>query len=270
MAVRHYFKPESLLYTLLTLHRYEHANIQTCFIEDDTGIREHQVWLASLAPLLEPWELCVVAVPDRLGIGEVLPDPSSYRSSLRYQIAMDRTTSPYLLVIHDDVRFLSPFTGSYIDAIDSDVCAVGQLGTCWCACPMKDEGCTPEHIGNQDYPRLWPVPQCRPNEWCCMVNMATNARVQERGTFFGAFYHCTDPYAYQYDIGCRWFTEAWKLGYRGVHRSGDGHWQHSPFNSCGNAVWEHGEACNRDAVLASLEHEFEESMDYVRTAPCPD
>jgi len=123
-----------------------------------------------------------------------------YRLSLRYQYGFENTDKKFVLIIHNDIEVIDDVVGQMLQEID-DVTAIGEIGQCWW-CPAGQTGlCSSErytefkpvysqlmYIYNKDmdYKKRrafnlglrqefqqnpWPLPECRVNEWCMMVNI---------------------------------------------------------------------------------------------------
>jgi len=121
---------------------------------------------------------------------------AEYRKSLRYQYAIENTDKKYLLIIHNDIIFNTDIIKPFLDNIQ-DAFGIGQIGQCW-NCPMFFESICdgsryndveftyqqakeatlkyPESrtfrskkIIDKNHPKL--MPECRINEWCCLIDM---------------------------------------------------------------------------------------------------
>jgi hypothetical protein len=123
-----------------------------------------------------------------------------YRLSMRYQYGFENSDKKFVLIIHNDVEFINNIVTPMLQQID-EATAIGEIGQCWW-CPAGQNGlCSSERYTefkpkysqlmyiynkNMDYEnrraynlglRLefqknpWPLPECRVNEWCMLVNM---------------------------------------------------------------------------------------------------
>lgn len=172
--------------------------------------------------------------PARLG-------DEAYRHSLRYQRAFERTDKNFLLLIHNDCEFVGDAVGLLLGRI-GDAVAAGEIGQCW-LCPAAMKGlCGPgryleyrpgfaelkalyDSIDASVYRRKyveaptqelinrpWPLPECRVNEFCCLLNMRlARPRTCPKGPArpFGAYVDVGDPYTGNgiLDIGVAWFGD---------------------------------------------------------------
>ncbi len=163
----------------------------------------------------------------------------NYRHSIRYQYGWEMSDKDHVLIIHNDAFFHDDVVGPMLEAIGDHV-AAGHIGQCW-YCPAAFENkCDSDRYMdyrpdfaelNQLYkranppegrqvrayhlPRMhelffkqpWPLPECRVNEWCCLVNMkiARKLTVPEGKVMpFGAFINVGKQIL---DVGCQWFRE---------------------------------------------------------------
>ena len=183
VAVNSFKKPESLLYTLMTLKREVGGLVDTVYINDDhSGDGTCDVYRRpEVAEYFRPWKLEVRENPRNVWIKQVYPRgwyPDymdwKYRllhfirfispkyehdkSNIRYQNAIDRTDKKYLYIIHDDVKFTGNVIERYLQSFaeDENRFLVGDLGQCW-RCRFKEK-CSPRQIieGFRPSP-YWPL-----------------------------------------------------------------------------------------------------------------
>ena len=180
-----------------------------------------------------------------------LSDPE-YRLSIRYQHAFEESRARHLLIIHNDVLFLRDYAGALLAGIgdafvmgelgqcwncparNEALVRVAGLGEVPCA-PDRYQEFRPDFPGlvrlyeeavrhgmhvrpywegwKKDYsPEPWPLPECRVNEWGCLVNLEmTRPLVVPQGDIlpFGSFEACG---SIALDTSVAWF--------RGLHRAG--------------------------------------------------
>ena len=179
-----------------------------------------------------------------------------YRLSVRYEYGFEQTDKRYLFVLHNDVLIKRDIVGAMLDSI-GDAFAVGQIGQCWnCPASnaelARDSGCafacSPERYRDfrPDYEGLkrlyalavergifvrpywegwethyasnaWPLPECRVNEWGCLVNVEmTRPLVWPQGDIlpFGGYEPCGKVCL---DIGVAWFRELHRRGLYARH-----------------------------------------------------
>ncbi|MGE4298057.1 MAG: hypothetical protein AB7E47_08520 [Desulfovibrionaceae bacterium] len=185
--------------------------------------------------------------PSRLG-------DTAYRHSIRYQWGWERTDKDFLLLIHNDVQFHADIVPPMLAALtgtgeggDEGAIAVGDIGNCG-VCPAHHAAiCTKEtywdvrpshaylmrlydrmppgknvHPYNEDFPEAfraapWPLPHCRVNEWCMLIDMrAARAATAPLGPAMplGAMASCG---RHILDTGARWFRDVSLMGHRCRH-----------------------------------------------------
>ena len=190
VAVQSYRKPESLIYTLFSLHRNSADRVDRVFINDDGSgddvVRHYRD--PDLHARLAPWTINVRINTRPTGYARQIyteRSPATLRDrplrrirarqltelvkrllrmasfpedDVRYQWAVNATDKPYLFVIHDDVRFSGDVVDLYLRTLmQTPRCAiVGDLGQCW-ACGFKAV-CSPSLImaGKRPDPH-WPL-----------------------------------------------------------------------------------------------------------------
>lgn len=157
-----------------------------------------------------------------------------YRLSLRYQYGIEKTNKDYLLIIHNDVVFHDDVVSAFLNEINS-FAGVGQIGQCW-NCPMFfEKKCDGDKFGSfnptydeviQDtlkYPesrtfifkniidreKPMPLPECRLNEWCCLldINIYRKETVPNGNIVpFGGYF--------KMDLADEWFRQMILKGYK--------------------------------------------------------
>lgn len=159
---------------------------------------------------------------------------SDYRQSLRYQYALENTDKKYLLVIHNDIIFDTDIVKPFLDNIQ-DAFGIGQIGQCW-NCPLFYENiCNGAKYSDVEFtyqqaidatlkypksrtfkhkkliektnPKL--MPECRINEWCCLIDMDLYRKmVMPKGKVlpFGGYFRV--------DLADGWFYGMSKAGYK--------------------------------------------------------
>jgi hypothetical protein len=159
---------------------------------------------------------------------------ADYRQSLRYQYAIENTDKKYLLIIHNDILFDTDIVKPFLDNIQGAF-GIGQIGQCW-NCPLfyenicngakyNDVQFTYQQVKEviskypksrtykrrkfieRKYPKL--MPECRINEWCCLVDIDLYRKmVMPKGKVlpFGGYF--------KVDLADAWFHGMIKAGYR--------------------------------------------------------
>lgn len=188
-----------------------------------------------------------------------LADPD-YRHALRYQYAFERTDKNYLLLVHNDCEFTDDVVGHLLGRLGGHT-GVGEIGQCW-LCPAHHLGrCGSgrhleyrpgfdevrtlyETLDPAVYRRRytdeptealvanpWPLPECRLNEFCCLIAMAKARPAtcpEGPARPFGAYVDVGNPWTGNgiLDIGVAWFGDLVRLGHTFGHVPLAGHVRH--------------------------------------------
>ena len=240
VAIQSYKKPESLIYSLLSLHRVSKRWIDEVWINDDlSGGEILEIYRSEeLKRALHPWKIHVRQNSKRMGwwISFVKGKNPQYlslgyrllrmfwnlyknktiyvaREDIRYQWALDSTNKKFVFLMHDDITFTKDVVGIYLKKALTlkKPSIIGDLGQCW-RCPYFALSCRPDKIiqGYRPHPS-WPNTQfnrrhdkwvCRVNEWSALISVdAAKAIEKKYQIFFG-------NYDDQADLGGYWFSRA--------------------------------------------------------------
>ncbi|WP_243311717.1 hypothetical protein [Fundidesulfovibrio agrisoli] len=246
-------KPAQTALALFSLLRHSGGHIGTIYFIEEPGPLNSNYSQAELLaalggrvrrfrPEATNWRYAVD--PARLA------DPA-YRHMLRYQYAFEATDKPYLLLIHNDCEFVGDAVGLLLENI-GEATGAGEIGQCW-LCPAAMRGlCGPGRYleYRPDYPELealyasidpavyrrkyteapteelkrrpWPLPECRVNEFCCLIDMGKARPAtcpQGPARPFGAYVDVGDPYTGNgiLDIGVAWFGDLVHMGHAFRH-----------------------------------------------------
>ena len=252
VAVQSYKKPESMIYTLLSLKKYCGECIDTIYVDDDCsddGTVEY--YDDHLREALAPIRLEVRINRKRSLYTKTLMTKKLFRKKrfaeklrllghmpikrlrwmpteddIRYQWAIQKTDKPFIMLIHDDIKFFDNVVAVYLAAMEADdqLAIVGDLGGSK-RCPFGPCGgnCSPLKILEGQYPcQAWPITgrlsiihtilgrykrNCRINEWCCMLRVDVARKLTDQ---YGI---CFGNYEGGGDVGTYWFEKIIKLGY---------------------------------------------------------
>jgi hypothetical protein len=272
VAIQSFGKPESLLFTLMTLKQHSSRWVDAVFIDDDQSKGDVLSAYRSDAVVqyFRPWTLHLRRNRRRVGWwpASVRGYRPSYltstaaarrhleslvrrrsifvdRRDIRYQWALDTSDKDFVFVAHDDMDFRGDVIGRYLPvaaAMDRPG-IVGDLGQCW-RCTYKQEPfrCTPTRIidGYRPSP-YWPRAQpgdsmerrpCRINEWSALVSVAAAREIAEDERVF--FGNMDDGG----DTGAFWFDRAIERGFGfDDPLAGRKHYRHGWQGYPGHAIW---------------------------------
>lgn len=175
----------------------------------------------------------------------------AYRLSVRYQYGWEHTDKKFVLIIHNDIEVTNDVVSAMLDKI-GDSTAIGEIGQCWWCPAGQNNFCNSEkytefrpkyhqlmYIYNQnmDYTKRraynlglrqefqdnpWPLPECRVNEWCMLVNIEKARRdtipfgnATPLGAFVasGAKIGTTWDDDVTLDVGVKWFRDLNHMGH---------------------------------------------------------
>lgn len=188
-----------------------------------------------------------------------------YRTAIRYQYAIENSKNSKLFIMHNDVVILRDIIGD-LDKQIGDSFAIGQLGQCWnCPASnaelvkeiMHTPACTPETYASfrptftqlkELYRRAreknifvrpydegftgffdnapWPLPECRINEWACLLNLDKIRPFHPpfgQDFPFGAFKQCGPI---NLDTAVAWFKNMHEHGFKARHFNLHGYIKH--------------------------------------------
>lgn len=297
IAIQSYKKPESLIYSLLSLHRQSKDFVDVVWINDDKSGDEILAIYKSeaLAKALSPWKIEVRENIHRMGwwlsfVKGYKPSYLSYpymwfrmawnfyknkslfvdKQDIRYQWAIDNTKKDFLFLMHDDIKFQKNIVLEYYTSITKLVkpAIVGDLGQCW-RCAYKKDGCTPAKIKSGYRPHShWPYTKlsssdhawaCRVNEWSALLSISAAKEIEyKHQLFFGNFDNHGDTSAF-------WFATAVNDGFSFDDpidfNDRESFYNHGENGKSGHSVWvSQGEGrttYNKGGIRKALEKEFQ-------------
>jgi hypothetical protein len=162
------------------------------------------------------------------------------RHTIRYQYGWEKSRKDYLLILHNDVYFKGDLVKVYLDNIEDHV-GIGNIGQCWNCSASKAGLCNGESFTEyrptyeqvvelfEQYPPLesrkalndayispyspvWPLPECRLNEYVAMVNLKIAAPLtwpKGKASPIGLF---------NYETGIPWFKDMVQQGVYPKHQ----------------------------------------------------
>jgi hypothetical protein len=155
------------------------------------------------------------------------------RYTIRYQYGIEKSDKKYIFLTHNDVLYTGDILSEMLGKAEGMI-GVGQIGQCW-NCPANHTGTcsgekfydwqptydevmslplpfsrTTKDLIDTKFPK--PLPECRLNEWACLLNremLINEQNYQDRNSIFGM--------ANKVDIGCSWFKSMTIKNYRFAH-----------------------------------------------------
>ncbi|MFN3937897.1 MAG: hypothetical protein ACK4KW_09985 [Gemmobacter sp.] len=277
VALASFRKPESLIYTLLTLHRHAAERVGTVWIDDDRSGDGSLAVLSDpeLAARLSPWRIELHQHRRRVGSGVTAVTPAMARrllrpglawshrlrsawflatrgptgaEDIRYGRAIARTGAPFLLILHDDVEIRGDVVSHLLARMQEDpgLVIAGPLGQCW-RCGHEGR-CAPNRIldgwrPDDRWPLTPPPPglRWRRRDRACRINeWCCMIRVEAARALAAEAVHFGNAEDGG-DTGAYWFAEAVARGWRFAdpfRPGGTDRWfAHGWQGHPGHAVW---------------------------------
>lgn len=193
-----YGKPVQTAVTLASLFAHSGQHIGKVYFQEDAS-QPHNSRVDHVARLFPGRTIIHFKSRHHLSVGFTTPDmldDESLRHSIRYQYAWEATDQKYLFIMHNDCLFTSDIIGGMLARLEDEVyTGVGAIGQCW-NCPASKaqlcDGDTYENYKpsyeeavelsvkfpsprtfawNIDRQSPMPLPECRLNEFACLINL---------------------------------------------------------------------------------------------------
>lgn len=237
-------KPLQTELALLSLMRHSGGHIDKIyFINENAKISAHGT-IRSRLRNIEYYETRHKHWVNPIDVERLRDD--DYRLSLRYQYGWEKSDKNFVFVTHNDCVYHDDIIGAFLENIGSAI-AIGQIGQCWNCPAWWSGGCDssryleyrpsfdelkelysktvpPEGRVMRPYhlPAFyetfvnepWPLPECRVNEWCAMVNLSIAGNVtmpKGKALPFGAILNGGTPIL---DVGVGWFRDVSRMGHQ--------------------------------------------------------
>ena len=193
---------------------------------------------------------------------------SDYRYQIPYQYALENATEDFLFIMHNDMVFHKDMIGDMLpDFADPQMTGTGSIGQCW-SCPgfsarlchgskfqeyvptqaeaiaLHKEYNTPrkeKDIEVLETGRVHPMPECRLNEYACMIRLSTYRSTtlpKGNNVCFGG------NWGFTADLGTGWFHQMVNQGFKFKHFVLEDYAIHSMFNPVGQGIWAYSKQDN--------------------------
>jgi hypothetical protein len=173
-----------------------------------------------------------------------------YRLSMRYQYGFEKSDKKFVFITHNDVLYKNNIIKHMLENIENNL-GVSEIGQCW-NCPMFyankcnsekfndfnynygeiiqtfniHKPARPHHIVDKNKP--FPLPECRLNEWFCLINNEINNKEVIYNKNVIPFGSC------KLDTATEWFKEMFNLGYTFKNLDLKKYAKHAYFSNNGN------------------------------------
>lgn len=237
-------KPLQTELAILSLMRHSGRHIDRIYlINENAKISDHQAIRRKLGNI-EYYETRHKQWTNPVDM-ERLSD-EDYRQSIRYQYGWERSDKDFIFITHNDCAYHGDIVGAFLGNIGSAI-AIGQIGQCWncpawwsgkCdsgrywdyrpsfdelkelyakAVPPEGRVIRPYHLPAFHETFIndpWPLPECRVNEWCALVDLSIACEVtipKGQSPPFGSILHGGSPIL---DVGAGWFRAISRMGHQ--------------------------------------------------------
>jgi hypothetical protein len=222
-----YGKPWQTLSTLKSLLKHSKQHIDKIFLikEKQQPNNENVTWI------YDYFDNLIVYEPNTYSFISSSIDYKNEndRFKVRYQYGFEKSDKKFVFVTHNDVLYTGDIIGDMLNLIGENL-SIGQIGQCW-NCPAKSNNLCSGEIFNEvdisydvlytlSYPHVRtqismidknnpkPLPECRMNEWSCLINreiVMKECKPLGDVSLFGE---------YGLDLGTKWFREMYLKGYK--------------------------------------------------------
>lgn len=174
-----------------------------------------------------------------------------YRLSMRYQYGFEKSDKKFVFITHNDVLYKNDIIKYMLENIENNL-GVGEIGQCWNCSMFYANKCSGEKFNDFNYnyneiiqtfnthkparphqiidkDKPFPLPECRLNEWFCLINNEINTKevlVNKKIIPFGSYYNT--------DLAVQWFKEMFNLGYTFKNLDFKKYAKHAYFSNNGN------------------------------------
>lgn len=292
VSIGYFGKPYQTIVSVLTLLKYsrEHINKVYITVERDQPFETYgaiyrvRKALEGLIPLDFYYPHSFYNL-DTLDLERVKRE-QDLRWSIPYQYALENSAMKHLFVMHNDMVFHRDMIGEMLPVLEKDpqMAGAGSIGQCW-SCPAYTANlCSsavfahyiPDKVEaialyeQYDSPRktkgievlktgrVHPLPECRLNEYACMIDLENYRKTTVP---FGENVCFGGNWGFTADLGTGWFYQMFNQGFRFQHVRLEDYATHSPFNPVGQGIVAYSNKENyfisEDNALAYLKKHFD-------------
>lgn len=199
VAINVYGKPYQTAVSLLSLIRHSGQHISKVYIIVERK-QPHAInidfLLQAISHEVEVYRPSVFLWTYPMKYFRPLLHIQQIRYAIRYQYAWEKSKTKYLFITHNDVLYKKDVIGYFLQNVGEHI-GIGQVGMCWNCPAYAAELCNCDNHLNyrpskKEYEDLikrypsernnvanrfrhknaaWPLPECRLNEWVCMINL---------------------------------------------------------------------------------------------------
>ena len=233
VCINVYGKPWQTLCTLKSLIKHSGHHIDQIYL-----IKENvQPYSENIDFIFKSFENLIIYIPIKYEFWSVSTSITNEqdRYTIRYQYGLEKSDKKYIFLTHNDVLYTGDVLSGMLSKV-AGMAGVGEIGQCW-NCPASHAGVcsgekfydwqpTYEDVVNLPLPYLRttkelidkkfpkPLPECRLNEWACLLDreiLIKEQNYQDKNSIFGL--------ANAIDIGCAWFKYMTIRNHRFMHHN---------------------------------------------------
>lgn len=225
VCINVYGKPWQTLCTLKSLMLHSGEHIDKIYLIMESSQPEDLSWI------FDYFDNLIIHRPETYVFTKYNVDyfNESDRHNVRYQYGFEKSDKNYIFITHNDVLYIGDIVGDMLTKIGDSV-GIGEIGQCW-NCPAFSQGLcsgskfydwnpTIDEVLNLNLPHVRtglhnidrnnpkPMPECRLNEWACLINRELSNKETfpfNDTPFFGL---------YGLDLGDKWFKSLHLKGYK--------------------------------------------------------
>jgi hypothetical protein len=227
VVINVYGKPWQTLCTLKSLLKYSGNNIDKIFLikENKQPYGENIDWI------YEYFDNLIVFKPDKYKFWHHRVNYlfKKTRYMVRYQYGIENSDKKFVFMTHNDVLYTGDIIGDMLREIGDNV-GIGEIGQCWNCPAQRKKVCSGEtfyewnpsyvDVINLGLPYIRtrkklidkrnpkPLPECRLNEWACLINrniVMKECHPNGSSPLFGQA---------KVDVGDLWFRSLHLKGYK--------------------------------------------------------
>ena len=298
VSIVYYGKPYQTIVSILSLLKYSHNHIDTVYItvEKKQPFDTHSGIYVVLDALKNKVKVKTYYPQYFYALGPLndleVKNNQDLRWSIPYQYALEKSDKPFVLIMHNDMLYHNDMAGQMLENYaesNGKYAGLGSIGQCW-SCPAgpsftnkcngfvqykttfsQSEALELYYLQNTPRKKLdieiiesgryFPLPECRLNEYACMIDTA----VYRKNTLPEGSKRCFGGVWGGADLGTTWFYQMVNDGFEFKHLSLEQYATHSPFNSVGQGIQAYSKADNYKLSEQNALDYLTKSYDYTTT-----
>jgi hypothetical protein len=277
VSIVYYGKPYQTIVSLLSLLKYSENSIDTVFItvEKKQPFDAYSGIHIVLYTLKDKVKIKIYRPKYFYSLGPLddleIKNNEYLRWSIPYQYALEKSDKPFVFIMHNDMLFHDDMIGQMLKEYSESngkFAGLGSIGQCW-SCPAgptfankcngfvqhkttfsQSEASELHHAQSTPRKKLdieiiesgryFPMPECRLNEYACMIDTG----IYRQNTLPNGNKRCFGGVWNGADLGTTWFYQMVNDGYEFKHLELEKYAIHSVFNEGGQGIEAYSKADN--------------------------